>query len=88
MNAQVVVGQAAPERAGAVGRSTAVADLGILVRHGILMPRGVPQPVMAKLREAMLRAITDPAYVERQAQGVQRNHDEMKALRDRYNAAS
>jgi len=29
----------------------------------------VPQPVMAKLREAMLKAITDPTYVERQAQG-------------------
>ena len=28
------------------------------------------------------------ALVERQAQGVQRNHDEVKALRDRYNAAS
>ncbi len=28
------------------------------------------------------------SLVERQAQGVQRNHDEMKALRDRYNAAS
>jgi len=28
------------------------------------------------------------ALVERQAQGVQRNHDEVKALRDRYEAAS
>lgn len=36
---------------------------------GILLPRGVPQPVQTKLREAMLKAITDPTYVERQAQG-------------------
>jgi len=46
-----------------------IPDFELMTWTGILMPRGVPQPVMAKLREAMLKAITDPAYVERQAQG-------------------
>ena len=46
-----------------------IPDFELMTWTGILMPRGVPQPVMAKLREAMLRAITDPTYVERQAQG-------------------
>ncbi len=45
---------------------------------------------VARYRKA-LKANLPPsvrALVERQAQGVQRNHDEIKALRDRYNAAS
>ncbi|WP_313076404.1 PA2169 family four-helix-bundle protein [Melaminivora sp.] len=45
---------------------------------------------LARYRKA-LKANLPPsarALVERQAQGVQRNHDEIKALRDRYNAAS
>jgi len=46
-----------------------IPDFELMTWTGILMPRGVPQPAMAKLREAMLKAITDPAYVERQAQG-------------------
>ena len=46
-----------------------IPDFELMTWTGILMPRGVPQPVMAKLREAMLKAITDPVYVERQAQG-------------------
>lgn len=46
-----------------------IPDFELMTWTGILMPRGVPQPVMARLREAMLNAITDPAYVERQAQG-------------------
>lgn len=46
-----------------------IPDFDLMTWTGILLPRGVPQPVQAKLREAMLKAITDPAYVERQAQG-------------------
>lgn len=46
-----------------------IPDFELMTWTGILMPRGVPQPVMAKLRDAMLKAITDPAYVERRARG-------------------
>ncbi len=46
-----------------------IPDFELMTWTGILLPRGVPQPVQTKLREAMLKAITDPAYVERQAQG-------------------
>ncbi len=45
---------------------------------------------VARYRKALKAALPANvrALVERQAQGVQRNHDEIKALRDRYNAAS
>ena len=46
-----------------------IPDFELMTWTGILLPRGVPQPVQTKLREAMLKAITDPTYVERQAQG-------------------
>ena len=46
-----------------------IPDFELMTWTGILLPRGVPQPVMARLRETMLNSITDPAYVERQAQG-------------------
>jgi tripartite-type tricarboxylate transporter receptor subunit TctC len=46
-----------------------IPDFELMTWTGILLPRGVPQPVQTKLREAMLKTITDPAYVERQAQG-------------------
>jgi len=46
-----------------------IPDFELMTWTGILLPRGVPQPIQAKLREAMIKAITAPAYVERQAQG-------------------
>jgi len=46
-----------------------IPDFELMTWTGILLPRGVPQPIQSKLREAMLKAITDPTYVERQAQG-------------------
>lgn len=46
-----------------------IPDFELMTWTGVLMPRGVPQPVLAKLRETILKTITDPAYVERQAQG-------------------
>ena len=36
---------------------------------GVLMPKGVPQPILARLHEAVVKTITEPSYVERQAQG-------------------
>ncbi len=50
-----------------------IPDFELMTWTGILMPRGVPQPVMAKLREAMLKAITDPAYVERQPRAARKS---------------
>jgi tripartite-type tricarboxylate transporter receptor subunit TctC len=46
-----------------------IPDFELMTWTGILLPRGVPAAVQARLREAMLNTITDPAYVERQAQG-------------------
>lgn len=46
-----------------------IPDFDLMTWTGILLPRGVPQPIQSKLREAILKAITDPTYVERQAQG-------------------
>ncbi len=45
---------------------------------------------VARYRKALKATLpaSARALVERQAQGVQRNHDEIRALRDRYNAAS
>ncbi len=46
-----------------------IPDFELMTWTGVLLPRGVPQPVATRLREAILKSITDPAYVERQAQG-------------------
>jgi tripartite-type tricarboxylate transporter receptor subunit TctC len=46
-----------------------IPDFELMTWTGVLMPKGVAQPVLSKLRAAILLAITDPAYVERQAQG-------------------
>ena len=46
-----------------------VPDFELMTWTGILLPRGVPTAIRTKLREAMLNTITDPVYVERQAQG-------------------
>ncbi|MBN9537761.1 MAG: hypothetical protein BGN99_16580 [Alphaproteobacteria bacterium 65-37] len=46
-----------------------IPDFELMTWTGVLLPRGVPAPVRAKLRDAVLKTITDPVYVERQAQG-------------------
>ena len=46
-----------------------IADFELMTWTGVLMPRGVPQPILATLHAAVLKAITEPGYVERQAAG-------------------
>ena len=46
-----------------------IPDFELMTWTGVLLPRGVTAPVRAKLRDAVLKTITDPVYVERQAQG-------------------
>ena len=46
-----------------------IPDFELMTWTGVLMPRGVPQPVLARLHEAITKTITEPAYVDRQAAG-------------------
>jgi tripartite-type tricarboxylate transporter receptor subunit TctC len=46
-----------------------IPDFELMTWTGVLMPTGVPQPVMTTLREAIVKIISEPGYVERQAQG-------------------
>ena len=46
-----------------------IPDFELMTWTGVLMPKGVPQPVFTTLRDAMVKTISEPAYVERQAQG-------------------
>ena len=46
-----------------------IPDFELMTWTGVLVPRGVPQPAFARLREAIVKTITEPAYVERQSQG-------------------
>ncbi len=46
-----------------------IPDFELMTWTGVLMPRGVPAPVLKTLHEAIVSVISDPAYVERQAQG-------------------
>ena len=46
-----------------------IPDFELMTWTGVLMPRGVPAPILATLHAAVLKAITDPVYVERQANG-------------------
>jgi len=46
-----------------------IPDFELMTWTGVLMPRGVPQPVLKTLHEAIVKTISEPAYVERQAQG-------------------
>jgi tripartite-type tricarboxylate transporter receptor subunit TctC len=46
-----------------------IPDFELMTWTGVLMPRGVPQPILKTLHEAIVSIISDPAYVERQAQG-------------------
>ncbi len=44
-----------------------IPDFELMTWTGVLMPRGVPQPILARLHEAIVKTITEPSYVERQA---------------------
>ncbi len=46
-----------------------VPDFELMTWTGVLMPKGVPQPILGRLHEAIVKTITEPGYVERQAQG-------------------
>ncbi|MCX7365061.1 MAG: tripartite tricarboxylate transporter substrate-binding protein [Alphaproteobacteria bacterium] len=46
-----------------------IPDFELMTWTGVLMPRGVPQPLLTRLHEAITRTITDAAYVDRQASG-------------------
>ena len=46
-----------------------IADFELMTWTGVLFPKGVPQPVFKTLRDAIVKTITEPAYVERQAVG-------------------
>jgi tripartite-type tricarboxylate transporter receptor subunit TctC len=46
-----------------------IPDFELMTWTGVMMPAGVPPAILKTLREAMLKTITEPGYVERQAQG-------------------
>ena len=46
-----------------------IPDFELMTWTGVLFPKGVPQPVFKTLRDAIVKTITEPAYVERQAFG-------------------
>ena len=46
-----------------------IPDFELMTWTGVLMPKGVPQAAFTKLRDAVVKTITEPGYVERQAQG-------------------
>ncbi|CAN5586986.1 tripartite tricarboxylate transporter substrate binding protein [soil metagenome] len=46
-----------------------IPDFELMTWTGVLFPKGVPQPVFTKLRDAIVKTITEPSYVERQAAG-------------------
>ncbi len=46
-----------------------IPDFELMTWTGVLFPRGVPQPVFTRLRDAIVKTITEPGYVERQAVG-------------------
>ena len=45
-----------------------IPDFELMTWTGVLMPAGVPPAVMTTLREAIVKTITEPDYVERQSQ--------------------
>jgi tripartite-type tricarboxylate transporter receptor subunit TctC len=46
-----------------------IPDFELMTWTGVMMPAGVPPAILKTLREAILKTITEPGYVERQAQG-------------------
>jgi tripartite-type tricarboxylate transporter receptor subunit TctC len=56
-------------RAAAIpGEAAGHPDFELKTWTGVMMPAGVPPAIMTTLREATVRIISEPAYVERQAQ--------------------
>jgi tripartite-type tricarboxylate transporter receptor subunit TctC len=45
-----------------------IADFELSTWTGVMMPAGVPQPTLKTLHETIVKIISEPAYVERQAQ--------------------
>jgi putative tricarboxylic transport membrane protein len=46
-----------------------IPDFELMTWTGVLMPTGVPPTIMTTLREAVVKIISEPTYVERQAAG-------------------
>ena len=46
-----------------------IPDFELMTWTGVLFPKGVPEPVFTTLRDAIVKIITEPGYVERQAAG-------------------
>ena len=46
-----------------------IPDFELMTWTGVLMPKGVPPAILKTLRDAIVKTITEPGYVERQAQG-------------------
>lgn len=46
-----------------------IPDFELMTWTGVLFPKGVPRPVFTRLRDAIVKTITEPSYVERQAAG-------------------
>jgi tripartite-type tricarboxylate transporter receptor subunit TctC len=46
-----------------------IPDFELMTWTGVMMPAGVQTAVFATLREAVVKIISEPTYVERQAQG-------------------
>jgi tripartite-type tricarboxylate transporter receptor subunit TctC len=46
-----------------------IPDFELMTWTGVMLPAGVPASIMTPLREAIVKIITEPTYVERQAQG-------------------
>jgi tripartite-type tricarboxylate transporter receptor subunit TctC len=46
-----------------------IPDFELMTWTGVLFPKGVPQAVFKTLRDAIVKTITEPSYVERQAVG-------------------
>jgi tripartite-type tricarboxylate transporter receptor subunit TctC len=46
-----------------------IPDFELMTWTGVLFPKGVPEPVFTTLRDAIVKIITEPDYVERQVAG-------------------
>ena len=46
-----------------------IPDFELMTWTGVLFPKGVPEPVFTTLRDAIVKIITEPGYVDRQAAG-------------------
>src|SRR6478752_532087 len=46
-----------------------IPDFELMTWTGVMMPAGVPPAVFTTLRDAVVKTISEPAYIERQAQG-------------------